>query len=173
MEYDRIYSIRKGEYFADAAKTCRKRFYSYQCIINKLRLGLGATHCELTAPRKSIIIEPNVPVIESKARVHKNALAVYKGVSIRQIADFLETNREEGLQTTDYPRRLQQDKGSHANGGYRYVYGMLHLVDECEKLVQDVHYRDSIREPMNDFFRFQNKALISATPIVPRKGQSF
>lgn len=43
------------------------------------------------------------------------------------------------------------------------------LFDECEKLVQDVHYRDSIREPMNDFFRFQNKALISATPIVPER----
>ena len=34
------------------------------------------------------------------------------------------------------------------------------LFDECEKLVQDVHYRDSIREPMNDFFRFRDKALI-------------
>lgn len=47
------------------------------------------------------------------------------------------------------------------------------LFDECEKLVQDVHYRDSIREPMNDFFRFQNKALISATPIVPEKDSRF
>ena len=32
---------------------------------------------------------------------------------------------------------------------------------------------DSIREPMNDFFRFQNKALISATPIVPEKDSRF
>lgn len=125
MEYDRIYSIRKGEYFADALKRAGKDFIPTNCIINKLLPGLGATHCELTAPRKSIIIEPNVPVIESKAKVHKNALAVYKGVSIRQIADFLETNREKDY---NYPRRLQQDKGSHANGGYRYVYRMLHLV---------------------------------------------
>lgn len=127
MEYDRIYSIRKGEYFADALKRAGKDFIPTNCIINKLLPGLGATHCELTAPRKSIIIEPNVPVIESKARVHKNAFAVYKGVSIRQIADFLETNREKDYKLL-YPRRLQQDKGSHANGGYRYVYGMLHLV---------------------------------------------
>lgn len=47
------------------------------------------------------------------------------------------------------------------------------LFDECEKLVQDVHYRDSIREPMNDFFLFQNKALISATPIIPEKDNRF
>ena len=39
--------------------------------------------------------------------------------------------------------------------------------------MQDVHYRDSIREPMNDFFLFQNKALISATPIIPEKDNRF
>ena len=77
MEYDRIYSIRKGEYFADALKRAGKDFIPTNCIINKLLPGLGATHCELTAPRKSIIIEPNVPVIESKAKVHKNSLAIY------------------------------------------------------------------------------------------------
>ena len=104
MEYDRIYSIRKGEYFADALKRAGKDFIPTNCIINKLLPGLGATHCELTAPRKSIIIEPNVPVIESKARVHKNALAVYKGVSIRQIADFLEANREKDYKLLTTPK---------------------------------------------------------------------
>ena len=54
MEYDRIYSIRKGEYFADALKRAGKDFIPTNCIINKLLPGLGATHCELTAPRKSI-----------------------------------------------------------------------------------------------------------------------
>ena len=103
-------------------------FIPTNCIINN-RCRDWVLHCELTAPRKSIIIEPNVPVIESKAKVHKNALAVYKGVSIRQIADFLEAKPGEG----DYKpltafSLLQQDKGSHANGGYRYVYLMLHLV---------------------------------------------
>ena len=78
MEYDRIYSIRKGEYFADALKRAGKDFIPTNCIINKLLPGLGATHCELTALRKSIIIEPNVPVIESKAKVHKNSLATIK-----------------------------------------------------------------------------------------------
>ena len=40
------------------------------------------------------------------------------------------------------------------------------LFDECEKLVQDVDYRNSIREPMNDFFLFETKAMVSATPII-------
>ena len=50
MEYDRIYSIRKGEYFADALKRAGKDFIPTNCIINKLLPGLGVTHCELTAP---------------------------------------------------------------------------------------------------------------------------
>ena len=110
------------------AKRAGKDFIPTNCIINKLLPGLGATHCELTAPRKSIIIEPNVPVIESKAKVHKNALAVYKGVSIRQIADFLEANREKDYKLLTTPEGFNKIKGSHANGGYRYVYRMLHLV---------------------------------------------
>ena len=173
MEYDRIYSIRKGEYFADALKRAGKDFIPTNCIINKLLPGLGATHCELTAPRKSIIIEPNVPVIESKARVHKNALAVYKGVSIRQIADFLETNREKDYKLLTPPEGFNKIKEAMQTVDIDMYTECFILFDECEKLVQDVHYRDSIREPMNDFFRFQNKALISATPIVPEKDSRF
>ena len=173
MEYDRIYSIQKGEYFADALKRAGKDFIPTNCIINKLLPGLGATHCELTAPRKSIIIEPNVPVIESKARVHKNAFAVYKGVSIRQIADFLETNREKDYKLLTTPEGFNKIKEAMQTVDIDMYTECFILFDECEKLVQDVHYRDSIREPMNDFFRFQNKALISATPIVPEKDSRF
>ena len=110
MEYDRIYSIRKGEYFADALKRAGKDFIPTNCIINKLLPGLGATHCELTAPRKSIIIEPNVPVIESKAKVHKNSLAIYKGVSIRQVTDFLEKNQDKHYKLLTTPEGFTKIK---------------------------------------------------------------
>lgn len=173
MEYDRIYSIRKGEYFADALKRAGKDFIPTNCIINKLLPGLGATHCELTALRKSIIIEPNVPVIESKAKKHKNALAVYKGVSIRQIADFLETNRDKHYKLLTTPEGFTKIKEAMQTVEIDMYSECFILFDECEKLVQDVHYRDSIREPMNDFFRFHSKALISATPIVPEKDSRF
>ena len=39
------------------------------------------------------------------------------------------------------------------------------LMDECHQLIKDVDYRIDIVMPMNDFFRFNNKALVSATPI--------
>lgn len=173
MEYDRVYSIRKGEYLADALKRAGKDFIPTNCIINKLLPGLGATYCELTAPRKSIIIEPNVPVIESKAKQHKNALAVYKGVSIRQVADFLEANREKNYKLLTTPEGFNKIKEAMQTVDIDMYTECFILFDECEKLVQDVHYRDSIREPMNDFFRFQMKALISATPIVPEKDSRF
>lgn len=173
MEYDRIYSIRKGEYFADALKRAGKDFIPTNCIINKLLPGLGATHCELTAPRKSIIIEPNVPVIESKAKVHKNSLAIYKGVSVRQITDFLEKNQDKHYKLLTTPEGFTKIKEAMLAVDIDMYTECFILFDECEKLVQDVHYRDSIREPMNDFFHFQHKALISATPIVPEKDNRF
>lgn len=173
MEYDRIYSIRKGEYFADALKRAGKDFIPTNCIINKLLPGLGATHCELTAARKSIIIEPNVPVIESKAKVHKNSLAIYKGVSVRQITDFLEKNQDKHYKLLTTPEGFTKIKEAMLAVDIDMYTECFILFDECEKLVQDVHYRDSIREPMNDFFHFQHKALISATPIVPEKDNRF
>lgn len=173
MRYDRTYSIRKGEYFADALKRAGKDFIPTNCIINKLLPGLGATHCELIAPRKSIIIEPNVPVIESKAKKHKNALAIYKGVSVRQVTDFLEANREKHFKLLTTPEGFAKIKDAMQAVEMDMYEECFILFDECEKLVQDVHYRDSIREPMNDFFRFRSKALISATPIVPEKDSRF
>lgn len=173
MKYDRIYSIRKGEYFADALQHAGKTCIPTNCIINKLLPGLGATHCELTAPRKSIIIEPNVPVIESKAKQHKHTLAVYKGVSTRQVADFLEANRTKHYKLLTTPEGFTKIKEAMQMTDIGMYEECFILFDECEKLVQDVNYRDSIREPMNDFFRFRHKALISATPIIPEKDNRF
>jgi len=46
-------------------------------IINKTICGCGATTLELNAPRHSIIIEPNVPVIIGKEQLHPNIIGVY------------------------------------------------------------------------------------------------
>lgn len=39
------------------------------------------------------------------------------------------------------------------------------MFDECERLNQDVGYRKKITNPVNDFFLFDNKAFVSATPL--------
>ncbi|WP_353937082.1 hypothetical protein [uncultured Muribaculum sp.] len=41
------------------------------------------------------------------------------------------------------------------------------LLDECQKYVQDNDYREDITMPIEDFFKFDNKAMVSATPIIP------
>lgn len=173
MKYDRIYSIRKGEYFADAMHRTGKEFIPTNCIINKLLPGLGATHCELTSARKSIIIEPNVPVIESKAKRHKNALAIYRGVTVRHIMDFVEKHATENYKLLTTPEGFPKIKEAMQQLEIDMYRECFVLFDECEKLVQDVNYRDSIREPMNDFFLFHGKALISATPIIPETDSRF
>ena len=38
-------------------------------------------------------------------------------------------------------------------------------MDECHQLIKDVDYRNFIVLPMADFFRFKNKAMVSATPL--------
>ena len=37
----------------------------------------------------------------------------------------------------------------------------------CDKLIKDVDYRADIILPMDDFFKFREKAFVSATPILP------
>jgi hypothetical protein len=39
------------------------------------------------------------------------------------------------------------------------------LFDECEKVTQDIDYRRKISQPIYDFFQFEQKAFVSATPL--------
>ncbi len=59
--------IHKNEWLTDAL---RRGGYDdmipSNVILNKTLTGIGATRCELYAHRNSIIIEPNVPVIQCK-----------------------------------------------------------------------------------------------------------
>lgn len=41
------------------------------------------------------------------------------------------------------------------------------LFDECERTVQDVAFRSTIINPIDHFFRYRDKAMVSATPITP------
>lgn len=42
------------------------------------------------------------------------------------------------------------------------------LFDECEKIIQDNDFRETIEAPLDDFFLFRQMAFVSATPILPR-----
>ena len=61
--------------------------------------GIGATHMEIHNKRRnSIIIEPNVPVIQGKCRKHNKEeyilCGVYEGKKTEDVVDYLSEERE-------------------------------------------------------------------------------
>ena len=63
------------------------------------------------------------------------------------------------------PESFQKVKQAVNNVGIDLYSHFFCLMDESHLLVKDVDYRENIVLPMNDFFLFKQKALVSATPI--------
>lgn len=136
-------------------------------IIDKTVCGIGATWLEIHSERHSIIVEPNVPVIIGKEQQHPNIIGVY-GDNMPTTKIIERITAQEGqhikLMTTpdSYPKVTSALKKLHIP----YLQDYFLLFDECEKIVADIDYRQDITLPIDDFFLFQNKAMVSATPIV-------
>jgi hypothetical protein len=142
-------------------------------IIHKRIPGLGATHGEMKAPRNSIIVLPNRPVIEGKVAKHNKyalpanqILGVHKGTSLEEISDYLSNpkiSHKKILVTPEsYAGKFKTALGDH----WEYIKQHYYLlIDECERTIQDKDYRDKISAPFDDFFSFKNKGLISATTL--------
>ncbi len=137
-------------------------------ILNKVMTGCGATTLEINAARHSIIIEPNVPVIIGKKAQHDFLFAVYEGTTREDVKAYL-TGEEDG-----YRKIITTPEGFDKKvlpAMYELdipVYEEYFLLfDECEKPIQDVGYRGDIYLPVEDFFKFKGKAMVSATPIIP------
>ena len=132
-------------------------------ILFKTLTGCGATSLEIEWPRNSIIIEPNVPVIVGKSKKHKKVLGVYENVTADQIAEYIESDIpfKKIIVTPESFYRVKDAIGERIYTDYFL------LMDECERTIQDVGYRSNIILPMFDFFKFKQKAFVSATPIMP------
>lgn len=136
-------------------------------IIDKTVCGIGATWLEIHSQRNSIIIEPNVPVIIGKEQQHPNIIGVYgDNMPANRIIERITAQQEQPvkLMTTpdSYPKVTSALKKLHIP----YLQDYFLLFDECEKIVADIDYRHDITLPIDDFFLFQSKAMVSATPIV-------
>lgn len=138
-------------------------------ILYKKLTGLGATYGELKAKRNSIIIEPNVPVIIGKCNdpKHKsdNLLGVYEGVYTDNIVKYLENSKKKYYKILTTPESFQKVKDAFEELDMNMHCSCFLLFDECHKLVKDADYRNDITLPIDDFFKFDEKALVSATPI--------
>lgn len=138
-------------------------------ILYKKLTGLGATYGEITAKRNSIIIESNVPVIIGKCNdpKHKddNLFGVYEGVYTDDIVKYLEKSKNKYYKILTTPESFQKVKDAFEELEMSAHCSCFLLFDECHKLVKDADYRNNITLPIDDFFKFDQKALVSATPI--------
>jgi hypothetical protein len=160
------YTISNGQYLSDIWETIPSNI-----IFNKTLPGIGATTLEITSKRNSIIIEPNVPVIQGKMGKYNTKSkmlirGVYEGVTEDQIIDYLESSvKYKKIIVT--PESFERVKDSINSVGYDLYGDFFLLFDECERAIQDVGYRGKVILPMQDFFKFKSKAFISATLILP------
>lgn len=133
------------------------------CILSKRIPGCGATTLEIMTDRNSIIIVPNVPVINSKEKKFPNMKGVYEDVTVSDIMKYIKKNNQYKIMTT--PESFGKVKAACKRCGLNIYSDFFLLDDECHQLVKDVDFRGDIVLPMDDFFEFEHKALVSATPI--------
>lgn len=151
-------TLHKSQYLSDVMNEIPSN-----CILSKRIPGCGATTLELETQRNSIIVVPNVPVIKSKCGKYSNLLGVYEDITTDKIRNYLTNNRLHKIMTT--PESFSNVKTACARCDIDIYNHFFLLMDECHQLIKDVDYREDIVLPMTDFFRFKNKALVSATPI--------
>lgn len=138
-------------------------------ILYKKLTGLGATYGELKADRNSIILEPNVPVIKGKCKdpkhINDNLFGVYENVTVERIVKYLRASKDKHIKILSTPESFFKIKSAFEEID-RDIYSTCYLLfDECHKIVKDVDYREDITLPFDDFFMFDNKGLVSATPL--------
>ena len=159
--------IRRGQHLSDV--------YSIESntILCKTLTGLGATYSEIKAKRDSIIIEPNQPAIigKCKSTVHKkdNLFGVMQKVTVDDVVEYLERSIAErkNIKILSTPESFHKVKQAFEVLEENPYVRCFMLLDECQKYVQDNDYREDITMPIEDFFKFDNKAMVSATPIIP------
>ena len=150
--------LNKDQYLSDVI-----RQIPTNSIISKRIPGCGATTLELNTYRNSIILVPNVPVINSKCQKYKNLLGVYEKVTVGEITQYLHEHKLYKIMTT--PESFPKVKKACELCALNIYTDFFLLDDECHQLIKDVDYRADIVLPMDDFFQFEHKALVSATPI--------
>lgn len=166
-----------GQRLSDTAKFKDGTPSNY--IIFKELPGIGATHGEilLYLQRHSIIVEVNVPVIVGKQReidpktgklIYPDMLGVYKGVTQAQVEKYLNSSTTPKKIVCTPEAYENKVKPAIVNCKQFNLYSdFFLLLDESDKLTTEVSYRSKIILPLDDFFEYDSKAMISATALTP------
>ena len=168
-----VLNIQKGEYLSEALKRQGYPMLPSNAIINKVMTGTGATYMELNAklsPRNSIVIEPFKSSVENKVLIFNEAQGVFKEITVKQLTTYLKNSNIQYKKIITTPEGFLNKVLKVARCLKINVYKEFFcLFDEAEHLTEDTGYRRSISAPMKEFFKFENKALVSATPLKPSK----
>ena len=168
-----LLNIHKGEYLSEALKRQGYPMLPSNAIINKVMTGTGATYMELNAklsPRNSIVIEPYRSAVENKVQAFDEAQGVFKEVTVKQLTAYLNNSNIKYKKITTTPEGFENKVLKAAKQLRMNIYKEYFcLFDESEHLTEDTDYRRSISAPMKEFFKFEGKALVSATPLKPSK----
>lgn len=136
-------------------------------ILLKNITGIGATYLELTTKRNSIIIEPYLPVIDGKTMKHNTAFAIYEGITVKKIKKYLQNSKIEDKKLITTPESFKKVIDALMELKIDFLNEYFILFDEFEKMASDADFREKITYPMNLFFKFKGKALVSATGYIP------
>ena len=157
-------TIKKGEWLLDALKRIGYDMIPTNTILDKTLTGLGATHSEIHSKRNSIIIEPNVPVILGKLNDNESLEAVYEKCEPYNLKKYLQMDIPyKKILTT--PESFHKIRKEAIKLNINIHKDFFCLLDECEKVTQDIDFRRNISQPIYDFFQFDGKAFVSATPL--------
>ena len=123
-----IIEIKEGQRLSDVMD-----FLPSNAIIQKTLPGIGATYLEITSKRHSIIIEPNVPVIEGKRNKHSNILGVMGGITVQDVKNYLVSDQDyKKIIVT--PESYSKVQGAFKQLGINYFDEYFLLIDECERI---------------------------------------
>jgi hypothetical protein len=146
-------------------------FLPSNSITNKTITACGATRREIYSKRHSLMAMPNVPVIIGK--VAKSAadglhiIGVYEKTTVKQIIKYLKSDVTYKKILCTPESYLTKVKPAFQACKINPFTDYYFLYDESEKIIQDISYRKTIIEPLDDFFNYTHKGFISATPIMP------
>lgn len=144
-------------------------------IIDKKYTGLGATYCEIYAKRNSIIVSPTRSLARSKYEnavedknqnnINKDYSFFYLGGGFEKFktelfADFLnnENHKKIFVVSDSFYKTLKF-------GGEKIYDEFALVVDEIDSIQQDTSYRSCLEDVVDYFWKFKNKAVVTATYI--------
>jgi hypothetical protein len=134
-------------------------------FINKGWCGNGATTLELTNYRRSsIVIVPNIFIVQDKWEQYPNAQMIYGDITLIEVQAYL-IKKKIGQKIISTPEGIVKIMGAASECGMvQDLYNDWFLMlDEGHSYISEF-YREDILAPFDHFYRFKNKCIVSATP---------